>query len=301
MDKYLIIILGPTGIGKTLQAIEIAKHFKTEIISSDSRQIYKETRIGTAVPSDKELGEVVHHLITTRSVRDYYNASMFEQDVLEITERLFKEQNILIMAGGSGLYIDAVCKGIDELPDVDQELRNELIKELNEQGIESLRVKLKKIDPEYYEKVDLKNPKRILKALEISIMTGKPYSTLLTSPKKERPFKTIKIGLNMDREKLYERINNRVDIMISEGLEEEARELYPLREFNALNTVGYKEFFDYFENKHSKDKAIELIKRNTRRYARRQLTWFRRDKEIKWFEPNESDAIIREVENNILS
>lgn len=300
MDKYLVIILGPTGIGKTSLAVKVAKHFKTEIISSDSRQIYQETKIGTAVPSAEELKEVVHHQIATKSVKDYYNASMFEQEVLEISEQLFKKYNPLVMVGGSGLYIDAVCKGIDELPDVDQELRNELIIELNEQGIESLRAKLKKIDPVYYEKVDLKNPKRILKALEISIMTGKPYSSQLTSPKKERQFKTIKIGLNMDREFLYERINKRVDIMVSDGLEEEARNLYPLREYNALNTVGYKEFFDFFDNKHSREKAIELIKRNTRRYARRQLTWFRRDNEIKWFEPNESEAVINEIENILL-
>lgn len=300
MDKYLVIILGPTGVGKTSMAIQVAKHFETEIISADSRQIYKETRIGTAVPSEKELNEVVHHQIATKSVKDYYNASMFEQEVLEIAEQLFKEYNIIVMVGGSGLYIDAVCKGIDELPDVDLELRNELTKELNENGIESIRAKLKKIDPEYYEKVDLRNPKRILKALEISIMTGKPYSSQLTNPKKERPFKTIKIGLNMDREKLYERINKRVDVMVNKGLEKEARDLYPLREWNALNTVGYKEFFDCFENHHSKNEAIELVKRNTRRYARRQLTWFRRDGEIKWFEPDEPDAVIREIENNIL-
>ena len=282
-------------------AIKVAKHFKTEIISSDSRQVYKETKIGTAVPSEEELKEVVHHQIATKSVKDYYSASIYEQEVLVIAGQLFNEHNLLVMAGGSGLYIDAVCKGIDELPDVDPELRNELIKELDEYGIESIRAKLKKIDPGYYEKVDLRNPKRILKALEISIMTGKPYSSQLTSPKKDRPFKTIKIGLNMDREQLHKRINRRVDIMIDEGLEMEAKGLYPLRGYNALNTVGYKEFFDYFENKHSREEAIELIKRNTRRYARRQLTWFRRDKEIKWFGPNEHNAVIKEIENNILT
>ncbi len=300
MNKYLVIILGPTGIGKTSMAIKVAQHFKTEIISSDSRQIYKETSIGTAVPSEDELKQVVHHQIATRSVKDYYNASMFEQEVLLITADLFKKHNAIIMVGGSGLYIDAVCKGIDELPDVDIELRNDLTKELKEKGIESIRAKLKKIDPVYYEQVDLKNPKRILKALEISIMTGKPYSSQLTSPKRERPFMILKIGLNMDRELLYSRINKRVDIMVSEGLEQEARDLYPLKDYNALNTVGYKEFFDYFENKHSKETAIELIKRNTRRYARRQLTWFRRDKEIIWFEPDETQAIISQLENNIL-
>jgi len=287
----LIVIIGPTAIGKTELCIELAEALNTEIISADSRQIYKELNIGTAKPGKEELERVPHHFIGTKSIHDYYTAGMFELDVLELLEDLFKKHNQIIMTGGSGLYINAVCEGIDALPRVDPEIRNKLIEQYEKEGIQSLRHDLKKLDPDYYEIADLKNPKRLLKALEITVMTGKPYSSFLTRPKKERPFNILKIGLNKDREELYEAINKRVDKMIDEGLPEEAKELYKHKGANALNTVGYKELFDYFDGNITYQRAIELIKRNTRRYAKRQLTWFSKDEEIEWFHPDEKEKI----------
>lgn len=295
MQKYLVVIVGPTGIGKTSISIEIAKHFNTEIISADSRQIYKELKIGTAAPTESQLNEVEHHFIGIKSIFDYYNASMFEFEVIDKLDVLFKKCNFVLMTGGSGMYINAVCEGIDDIPTVDKEIRNSLIKKFQEEGIESIRADLKLLDPDYYTQVDLKNPKRILKALEISIMTGKPYSSFLTRTKKVRNFKIIKIGLKMDREALYDRINKRVDDMVVEGLEKEARENYKHKNINALNTVGYKEFFDYFEGNISKEKAIELIKRNSRHYARKQITWFNRDKHIIWFDRDNISGIISKL------
>ncbi len=296
MDNHLITILGPTGIGKTDLTIKIARHFNAEIISSDSRQIYKEMKIGTAVPSDEQLKNVTHHFIGNKSIYDYYNASMFEIEVLDLMENLFKKNKVVCMTGGSGLYIDAVCLGIDDIPTVDEEIRTQLAKRLLDEGIASLRKELKYLDPEYYSQVDLKNPKRILKALEISIQTGKPYSAFLTREKKVRKFNIIKIGLEMKREDLYDRINKRVVIMIHNNLLEEAKSLYPYRNNNALNTVGYKELFNHLEGESSLEEAIELIKRNTRRYARRQITWFNRYKDIKWFHPDMSQEIIQYID-----
>ena len=299
MQKTLVILTGPTGIGKTKTEIEIAKYFNTEIISADSRQIFKELSIGTAVPSNTELSTVRHHLIQTYSLQENYNASRYETEVLLLLDQLFKKYNLVLMVGGSMLYIDAVCNGIDIMPDVDPEVRNELIGKLEFEGIESLRLQLKKLDPDYYNQVDLKNPTRIIHALEISIMTGKPYSSYRSNPKKNRPFKMIKIGLNCNRAELHKRINNRVDQMLKFGLEEETRKVYHLKHLNSLNTVGYREFFDYFDGLISREKAIELIKRNTRRYARKQLTWFRKDPEMNWFQPGETDKIINFIENKI--
>jgi len=283
-NKYLVIILGPTASGKTDAAIQIAEIFKTEIISADSRQLYKELNIGTAVPDQDQLKKIRHHFVQTISVQDYYNASKFENDVLYMLDRLFIEKDIVVMAGGSGMYINAVCYGIDDLPSMDPEVRENLAHRIKNEGIENLRLELKEIDPEYYSKVDLKNPNRILKALEIYYMTGSPYSSFLSGQKKERFFKIIKIGLNPYREELYRRIDRRVDEMITKGLVDEVRSLYGIKDCNALNTVGYKEIFDYLDGKQTLDQAISLIKRNTRRYARRQLTWFRKDKTIRWFE-----------------
>ncbi|MGC9375245.1 MAG: tRNA (adenosine(37)-N6)-dimethylallyltransferase MiaA [Bacteroidales bacterium] len=299
VQKTLIVILGPTGIGKTDLSIDIARELGTEIISSDSRQIYKELKIGTAVPSDAQLMKVKHHFIGNKSIYDYYNASMFEFEVLELLNELYKTYNQVVMTGGSGMYIQAVCDGIDELPAIDTQLRNDLIQKYHEEGIESLRIQLKMLDPESYQKMDLKNPKRILKALEVSIQTGKPYSSFLTRPKKQRPFHILKIGLQRDREELYERINKRVDEMVKEGLIEEARRFFKDRHLNALNTVGYKELFEHFEGKISLTKAIELIKRNSRHYAKRQMSWFSRDKEIFWFHPENKPKIINFIQNNI--
>jgi tRNA dimethylallyltransferase len=288
----LIIILGPTGIGKTDLGISIAKKLETEIISCDSRQFYKELKIGTAMPDEVQLSEVKHHFIGHLSVLDYYNASMFEVDVLKMLNQLFERKDKIIMLGGSGMYIDVVCNGIDDLPDIDQEIRDMLQKKFEVEGIESLRFELKKLDPEYYSIVDLKNPKRILKGLEICMMTGKTYSSFRTSVKKKRDFRILKIGLNMDREMLYQRIDSRVEKMFEAGLVEEARQFYHLKNVNALKTVGYKELFEHFDGNYDLDKAKELIKRNSRHYAKRQLTWFARDKEINWFNPMDEKGIM---------
>jgi tRNA dimethylallyltransferase len=291
-NKYLIIILGPTASGKTAAGIQIAKIFQTEIISADSRQFYKELKIGTAVPDKNQLKSIRHHFIQAISVQDYYNVSIYEQEVLEILERLFSAKDIAVMVGGSGMYIDVVCHGIDDLPAIDPLVREKYQQKLKYEGIESLRFELKKLDPVYYAKADLKNHKRILKALEITVMTGIPYSSFLTGLKKERSFNILKIGLNPDRNELYEKINLRVDNMIQHGLIDEARSLNHSRHFNALNTVGYKEIFDYLEGKITLEQAVSLIKRNTRRYARRQLAWFRRDKSIVWFKPDDIEAVV---------
>jgi len=295
----LIVILGPTGIGKTDLSIEIAQEFNTEIISSDSRQVYKELKIGTAVPSDEQLSKVKHHFIGNKSIYDYYNASMFEFEVLDTLEILFKKYKQVVMTGGSGMYINAVCDGIDELPTIDQKLREDLIKKHEKEGIESLRMQLKMLDPVSYDKIDLKNPKRILKALEVSLQTGKPYSTFLTESKKKREFKIIKVGLQREREELYERINLRVDQMVEEGLIDEAKRYYKDRKLNSLNTVGYKELFNYFDGSITKEKAIELIKRNSRHYAKRQISWFSRDKDIVWFHPEKKESIVEFIKSNI--
>ncbi|MGM0497629.1 MAG: tRNA (adenosine(37)-N6)-dimethylallyltransferase MiaA [Bacteroidota bacterium] len=295
----LIVIVGPTAIGKTELCIELAKSLNTEIISADSRQIYKELNIGTAKPAKEALEEIRHHFIGTKSIHDYYTAGMFELDVLEKLRDLFSKHNQIIMTGGSGLYINAVCAGIDALPRVDPEIRNKLIDQYEKEGIQSLRQDLKKLDPDYYEKADLKNPKRLLKALEITVMTGKSYSSFLTRSKKTRPFNILKVGLYKEREELYENINKRVDKMIDEGLLEEAKELYKHKRVNALNTVGYKELFEYLDGNITYKRAIELIKRNTRRYAKRQLTWFSKDEEIKWFQPDEKVKIREYIHQNI--
>jgi len=292
MPKSLIILLGPTGVGKTDLSIEIAKYYNTEIISCDSRQIYKEMSIGTAVPDQQTLESVTHHFIQSHSIHDYYNASKFEIEVLERLELLFQKKDIVLMTGGSMMYIDVLCKGIDDLPEVDGELRQSLMLRMETEGIESLRNELRYHDPAYYNKVDLRNPKRILHALEICLMTGKPYSTFRTNQPKERPFKIVKLGLNRNREVLYNRINQRVDKMFDEGLEQEAKILFPFRHLNSLNTVGYRELFDCFDGNITLDEAKEKIKANSRKYARKQLTWFRRDPEITWFTPEMKDEII---------
>lgn len=293
--KQLIIITGPTAIGKTGLAIQIAKHFNTEIISADSRQFYREMSIGTAKPDADELAAVRHHLVGQLSVHDHYNVSMFEQDALALLEKLFKEHDQVVMVGGSGLYINALCHGIDELPDADEALREELNRVLEEPGIEPLQTELEKLDPEYYRQVDRSNPKRLMRAIEVCRITGKKYSELRKSEPKSRDFEIIKIGLNTDRELLFDRINRRVDEMIAAGLVEEVRSLEKYKHLNALNTVGYKEIFDHFDGKYTLEKAIEKIKTNTRRYAKRQLTWFKKDKEIVWFEPDDLEGIINEV------
>ncbi len=295
MNNKLIIILGPTGVGKTDISVELAGTFGCDIISADSRQFYREMKIGTAAPSDDQLSAVKHHFIRFISIKDYYSSSLYERDVLSLLPVLFDKNPVVIMTGGSGLYIDAVCNGIDDIPDVDTEIRDKYVRKYKEEGIIGLRMALKLMDPAYYEKVDLKNHKRIIRALEICETTGRPYSTFLKRQKRQRDFRIIKAGINRPREELYDRINRRVDDMILNGLEDEAKNLCPFRHLNALNTVGYRELFDYFDKLTSRDKAIELIKRNTRRFAKRQMTWWSKDKEIRWFEAKNKQEIIEEL------
>jgi len=299
MSRNLVIIAGPTAVGKTGLAIELALHFSTEIVSADSRQVYSEMRIGTAVPTTAQLSIVPHHLVAHRSIHDYYNASIFETEAMNKLEQLFARNDIIFMAGGSGLYIQAVCQGIDDLPAVDPLVRQSLLTKYRDEGIESLRMQLKMTDPDYYRTVDLKNHRRILKALEVTMMTGKPYSVFLTGEKKRRPFNIIRIGLDMDRDHLYQRINQRTEEMFQYGLEEEARCLYPFRHLNALHTVGYKELFDTFDGKISLEEARERIKKNTRNYARKQLTWFRKDKNMRWFHPSHTSTIIECIKKTV--
>ena len=299
MKNILIVLLGPTGVGKTDITIDIARYFKCEIISADSRQFFSEMKTGTAVPSDLQLKTIKHHFIRFISVEDYYSSSLFERDVLKLLPILFSKNNVVLMSGGSRMYIDAVCNGIDDIPDVDAYVREKYIARYKEEGIEGLRVSLKLLDPEYYAKVDLRNYKRILRALEICETAGRPYSSFLKKQKRDRDFGIIKIGLERSRADLYQRINSRVDEMINMGLEDEAIALYKFRKLNALNSVGYKEFFDLFDGKISKEKVIELIKRNSRRYAKRQLTWWGKDKEIKWFHPETVGDIIEYIEEKI--
>lgn len=292
MKPILIVITGPTAVGKTELSLKVAAHFGTVIISADSRQMYREMKIGTAVPPEELLQKVRHYFIGTRSIHEYYNASMFEVEVIELLKTLFTEHQAVVMTGGSMLYIDAVCRGIDDVPTVDPEIRKELLELFETGGIEALRFELKRVDPQYYRSADLKNHKRLLHAVEISRMTGRPYSGFRKGIVKERPFRIVKIGLNTSRGLLYERINSRVDRMIAEGLEEEARQLYPFAGLNALNTVGYREWFSFFRGETEREDTITLIKSNTRRYARKQLTWFRKDPDIHWFDIHELDKVI---------
>jgi tRNA dimethylallyltransferase len=299
MTKTLVVVAGPTAVGKTATGIALAKRYGSEIISADSRQIYQETSIGTAVPSPEELAEVPHHFIQCISLEAYYNASMYEQDVLRTMEERFKKHDVIFMVGGSGLYINAVCFGIDELPTVDQQVRETLAQKFQEEGIESLREELKRVDPVSYERTDLNNHFRILKALEVSIQTGRPYSSFLTRSKKERDFRIIRLALDMDRSELYSRINNRVEGMIEAGLVDEVKGLERFREKNAMKTVGYREIFSYLDNKVSLDEAVDLIQRNSRKYARKQLTWFRKDDMYPWFHPEETEKMVDYIDGRI--
>lgn len=300
MEKYLVCIIGPTAIGKTSKSIDFAKNFDTEIISADSRQFYKEMKIGTAVPTATELAAAPHHFIQHISVDDDYPVGEFEKDAIVKLEQLFQKHDVVFMVGGSGLFIDAVTKGLDKFPEVDSGLRERLNNQLTQEGLASLQQELKNLDPVYAEKVDMKNPRRIIRALEICISSGKPFSSFLNQPKPDRFFKTIKIGLEAPREILYQRINQRVDQMVENGLVEEAKILYPQRHKKSLNTIGYKELYAHFEQEYSLDFAIAEIKKNTRRFAKRQMTWFRRDKSIKWFSYDRpSDEIIEYLHQKI--
>jgi tRNA dimethylallyltransferase len=297
MKKTLLVLAGPTAVGKTNCGITLARHFNTEIISADSRQIYRECTIGTAVPTPEELSRVRHHFIQVISVRETYNASMYEMQVLEKLERLFEKHDLVLMVGGSGLYIDAVCFGIDDLPTIDPALRSQLLQRLEKEGLEVLTRELKKFDPLSYSQVDLKNHMRVLKALEVSMQTGKPYSSFLSSEKKKRPFQILRLALDIKREILYEKINQRVLEMMEAGLLEEARQLWPLRSFTAMKTVGYRELFRHLDGELSLNEAVDLIQRNTRKFARKQLTWFRKDKQYQWFSPEQLPSMLHWIEN----
>jgi tRNA dimethylallyltransferase len=294
--KTLIVITGPTAVGKTALCLHIAKHYGIPIVNADSRQIYRELKIGTAAPTEDQLRQVRHYFVGTLGLDDYYSASMYEEQVMALLQNeLFAQGDLALMTGGSMMYIDAVCNGIDDIPTVDDVTRETLKRRLAEEGLERLCEELKRLDPEHYEVEDKKNPRRVVHALEICLMTGQTYTSFRKNERKERPFRIVKIGLNRPREELYERINSRVDQMMADGLLEEARRLYPRRELNALNTVGYKEMFAYLDGTWSLDEAVERLKGNTRRYARKQLTWFKKDPDVAWFAPNETEKIINHI------
>jgi len=295
----LIIVLGPTGIGKSDISIQLANHYHSEIISADSRQFFRELSIGTAVPSSEDMELVPHHFIQTKSIHDYYNVSEYESEALQLISKLFAKVNPIVLTGGSMLYVDTICNGIDDIPTVDSEIRDDVIRWYEKNGLEALQQRLLKIDPEYYQIVDLNNPKRLLHAVEIHQMTGMPFTSFRKKTVKVRPFRIIKVGINQDRKILYDRINQRVLKMMDAGLLEEARSVYQYRKLNSLNTVGYKELFSYLDGECTLDEAIDLIQRNTRKYARKQLTWFRRDQQIKWFEPDQILEIIDYVDQKM--
>jgi len=292
MSRFLVNIVGPTAIGKTSLSIKIAQHFNTEILSADSRQFYREMSIGTAVPDHEELQAAAHHFIQHISIEDSYSVGDFERDALAKLEDLFQKHRLAVMVGGSGLYTKAVTEGLDEFPLVDPSIREGLNQQLEANGIEWLQKKLMELDPNYYRQADVHNPHRLIRALEICMATGRPFSSFLNQEKMPRDFKTIHIGLSAKREIIYDRINRRVDLMMQHGLLDEARELYSKRHLNALNTVGYKELFDHFSGNIDLETAISEIKKNTRRFAKRQLTWFRKDARIQWFEYDEDPEVI---------
>ncbi|RLJ64275.1 tRNA dimethylallyltransferase [Lacinutrix venerupis] len=299
-NKYLISIVGPTAIGKTSLSIKLAQHFKTEILSADSRQFYKEMQIGTAAPTKEELSQVKHHFIHNKSIEDNYNVGAFEKDAIKTLDNLFKKHDIVIMVGGSGLYVDAVTKGLDYFPEIDKSIREKLNLELAENGLQKLQLQLKTLDLKAYNTIAIDNPQRVIRALEICLGSGKPYSSFLNKDKNKRIFKTITIGLTAERETIYNRINKRVDIMMSQGQLEEVKSLINKQHLNALNTVGYKEFFNYFNSEWTLDFAIQELKKNTRRFAKRQLTWFKRDPNTLWFDYQTSvDNIISSIKSKL--
>ena len=300
MSHTLIVLIGPTGVGKTELSLSIAEHFNTCIVSSDSRQLYADLKIGTAAPTPEQLARVKHHFVGTLQLTDYYSAAQYEAEVMSKLEELFQKNDVVVLTGGSMMYVDAICKGIDDIPTVDKDTRELMMQKYEMEGLEKLCAELKLLDPEYYQIVDLKNPKRVIHALEICYMTGKTYTSFRTQSTKERPFRIIKIGLTREREELYNRINRRVDEMMKDGLLEEARSVYAYKHLNSLNTVGYKEMFQYMDGEWTLDFAIEKIKQNSRIYSRKQMTWFKRDKDITWFHPDQQTEIMNHINNLLL-
>lgn len=295
----LIVVAGPTAVGKTAAAIKLAQHFNTVVVSADSRQFFREMNIGTAKPDESELAAAKHYFINSHSISESFSVGDFEKQGLALLDELFKVYDKVILAGGSGLYIKAICEGFDDLPVADISVREKLNQQLEKEGITPLQKKLQQVDPDYYTQVDLNNPQRIIRALEVFETSGKPFSSYRNATVNKRPFNIIKLALDMPREKLYERINLRVDLMVKQGLVEEVKSLLLYRELNALNTVGYSELFNYFDGKTSLDEALLLIKQNTRRFAKRQLTWFRKDKDFVWFDagaPDVIDQMVRAIE-----
>ena len=297
--KTLIVVVGATGSGKTDISLRLATHFATPIISTDSRQFYRGIPIGTAQPTAEQLATAEHHFIASHELTDNFNCGEYEAQALARLEELFLQHDRVVAVGGSGLYIQALCEGMDNLPQADEQLRQSLTERLKSEGIESLLADLERLDPVFYQQVDRQNPSRVLRAVEVCLQTGQPYSSLRTGERHKRDFNIVKVGIEWNREQLYDRINRRVDMMIDEDLEAEARAVYHLRHLNSLQTVGYREMFEYFDGTITREEAIELIKRNSRRYAKRQMTWFRRDEEIRWFAPTEIDAMIDFLENRI--
>ncbi len=302
--KTLFVILGPTGVGKTELCLTIAKHLKTPIINADSRQIFAELPIGTCAPTPKQQSIVKHYFVGNHQLHDYYSAAKYEQDALTLISRLFNgeedgiEHDTALLSGGSMMYIDAVCKGIDEIPTVDNNTRELMKQRLTSEGLEALVEELKQLDPEHWSIVDRNNPRRVVHALEICHMTGKTYTSFRTNSIKQRPFNIVKIGLNRPRDILYDRINQRVLTMMEQGLENEARKVYPLRHLNSLNTVGYKELFAYFDGLIPQEETIRQIQSNTRQYMRKQLTWYKKDENVTWFEPDNIEDILKYIDNN---
>lgn len=296
----LIAVLGPTAVGKTQLSIRLARHFATCIVSADSRQLYKDLPIGTAAPTPREKAQVPHHLVGTLELTDHYSAARYETEALDLLQNLFTRHPVVVLTGGSMMYVDALCHGLDDIPAVDPKVRNDLDQRYRTQGLDPLLQQLQQLDPAYYKEVDRQNPRRVIHALEVCLTTGRPYSSFRTRQPRPRPFQTIKIGLNRPRPQLYERINQRVVEMMNQGLLEEVRRVYPYRHLNALNTVGYKELFQYFDGTITLPQAVALIQQNTRHYAKRQLTWLRRDPQIQWFHPNQPDQILAYIHNQLL-
>jgi len=297
---FLIVVVGPTAVGKTALCVRLAQHFGTDVISADSRQFYREMNIGTAKPTAAEQKGIVHHFVDSHSIADEYNAAAFEQDVLQLLQNsIFPKHKTCLMAGGSTLYVKVITDGMDDIPDTDPAVRQQLQAILETEGLATLLAQLDSLDPVYALQVDRANPQRVMRALEVCLSTGKPYSSFRSGKKTERPFRMIKIGLNRDREELYRRIDQRMDEMLQNGLVEEARELYPYKDKNALQTVGYQEIFDFFDGKYDEAEMIRLLKRNSRRYAKRQLTWFARDPGYHWFHPDQFEAIVAYIEEKM--